>query len=243
VALLAADEPLPSGQGRPNGRSAKRATPILTHRVKQAIAEWYVLQMLELSWDGFCTHTEQGWNIGKPCYGHQADKIPHPVPAKWLFLNRVESIDSQHDRQRSGKAGRLAEELVEKGVVKPPCSTTPLGPLQPESDPADAVSPGAARAAAKQRSTHQDGQDPTFGGHEHGAVVAESERLRLSLQLEVAPNADSLLMAASVRRILMTHRSAISARMIGCHRSAWTAGCGVLHEEGDLDAVGGIELD
>lgn len=27
------------------------------------------------------------------------------------------------------------------------------------------------------------------------------------------------------------------------HRSAWTAGCGVLHEEGDLDAVGDIELD
>jgi hypothetical protein len=60
--------------------------------------------------------------------------------------------------------------------------------LQPESDPADAVSPGAASAAAKQRRTHQDGQDPTFGGHEHGAVVAESERLRLSLQLEVAPD-------------------------------------------------------
>jgi Recombinase len=82
VALLAADEPLPASQARPNGRSAKRATPILTRRVKQAIAEWYVLQMLELSWDGFCTHTEQGWNIGKPCYGYQADKIPHPVPAK-----------------------------------------------------------------------------------------------------------------------------------------------------------------
>src|SRR5262249_37190607 len=35
-----------------------------------------------LSWDGFCSHTEQGWNIGKPCYGYQADRIPHPVPAK-----------------------------------------------------------------------------------------------------------------------------------------------------------------
>jgi hypothetical protein len=85
VALLAADEPLPAGAvtgQRRGGRSAKRATPILTRRVKQAIAEWYALQMLELSWDGFCTHTEQGWNIGKPCYGYLADKIPHPVPAK-----------------------------------------------------------------------------------------------------------------------------------------------------------------
>jgi hypothetical protein len=57
-------------------RSAKRATPILTRRVKQAIAEWYVLRMLELSWDGFCTHTD----IRKSCYGYQADKIPyHPA--------------------------------------------------------------------------------------------------------------------------------------------------------------------
>lgn len=82
VALLAADEPLPAGQARPCGRSVKRATPILTRWVKQAISEWSVLQMLELSWDGFCTHTEQGWNIGKPCYGYQADRIPHPRAAR-----------------------------------------------------------------------------------------------------------------------------------------------------------------
>ena len=83
VALLAADEPLAPGATSPRGGwSRKRATPVLTRRVKQAIAEWYVLQMLELSWDGFCAHTEQGWNIGKPCYGYAADKKPHPVPAR-----------------------------------------------------------------------------------------------------------------------------------------------------------------
>jgi site-specific DNA recombinase len=27
-------------------------------------------------------HTETGFNIGKPCYGYQADKVPHPVPVK-----------------------------------------------------------------------------------------------------------------------------------------------------------------
>ena len=83
VALLAADEPLTPGTARLRGGwSRKRATPVLTRRVKQAIAEWYVIQMLELSWDGFCAHTEQGWNIGKPCYGYAADKKPHPVPAR-----------------------------------------------------------------------------------------------------------------------------------------------------------------
>ncbi|MFI9080771.1 recombinase family protein [Streptomyces sioyaensis] len=76
VALCAADEPILTST------TAKRATPTLTRRVKQAVAEWYVLQMLELSWDGFIEHTKQGWNIGKPPYGYLADKVPHPVPAR-----------------------------------------------------------------------------------------------------------------------------------------------------------------
>ncbi|MPZ66517.1 MAG: recombinase family protein [Pseudonocardiaceae bacterium] len=80
VRLLAADEPFqlaPTG-----GRKAKTATALLTRRVKQGISEFYVVEMLEKSWDGFAVHTEEGFNIGKPCYGYQARKIPHPVPAK-----------------------------------------------------------------------------------------------------------------------------------------------------------------
>jgi site-specific DNA recombinase len=76
VALCAADEPILTDS------RAKRATPTLTQRVKQAVSEWYVLQMLELSWDGFIEHIEQGWNIGKPPYGYLAQRVPHPVPAK-----------------------------------------------------------------------------------------------------------------------------------------------------------------
>ncbi|NRQ37682.1 recombinase family protein [Nonomuraea sp. NN258] len=82
VLLLAADEPMPQLDQPRGGRSRKRASRVLTRRVKQAVAEWYVLQMLELSWDAFCEHTEQGWNVGKPCYGYRAKKIPHPVAAK-----------------------------------------------------------------------------------------------------------------------------------------------------------------
>jgi len=84
IALLAADEgitadALPSAGGRP---PRKRATPILTRRVKQAIAEWYVLDMQERSWGGLMAHTEQGFNIGKPPYGYLVVTEPHPVPAK-----------------------------------------------------------------------------------------------------------------------------------------------------------------
>jgi DNA invertase Pin-like site-specific DNA recombinase len=74
VRLYAADEPID-----PRG---KRSTGLLTRRVKQGVAEWYVTDMLERSWDGFKVHTGQGWNIGKPPYGYAANKIDHPVPAK-----------------------------------------------------------------------------------------------------------------------------------------------------------------
>lgn len=74
VLLLAADEPIVF-----NG---KRASQVLTRRVKQGVAEWYVLELLEKSWGGFEAHTDQGYNVGKPPYGYVARKIPHPVPAR-----------------------------------------------------------------------------------------------------------------------------------------------------------------
>lgn len=39
-----------------------------------------MLNMLELSWDGFIQHTVQGWNVGKPPYGYLADKVPTRSP-------------------------------------------------------------------------------------------------------------------------------------------------------------------
>ncbi|WP_460696639.1 recombinase family protein [Nocardia thraciensis] len=80
VRLLAADEPF--RLTRPGSRKEKLATQVLTRRVKQGIAEFYVLEMLEKSWDGFAVHTEAGYNVGKACYGYRAKLAPHPVPAK-----------------------------------------------------------------------------------------------------------------------------------------------------------------
>ncbi|MBT8225622.1 MAG: hypothetical protein HKP61_16860 [Dactylosporangium sp.] len=85
VALLAADEGIDvTAIPSLNDGSApfRRATPTLTRRVKQAIAEWYVLNMLELSWGGLKAHTGQGYNIGKPPYGYAAERLRHPVKAK-----------------------------------------------------------------------------------------------------------------------------------------------------------------
>ena len=74
VPIFAADEGVET--------TRRKSTKILVRRTKQMLAEWYVRQMLELSWDGFCEHTAQGWNVGVPPYGYNGDKVPHPVPAK-----------------------------------------------------------------------------------------------------------------------------------------------------------------
>ncbi len=85
VALLAADEGIdPSAVPGLNETAPpfRRATPTLTRRIKQAISEWYVLNMLELSWGGTKAHTDQGFNIGKPPYGYVAARMRHPVKNK-----------------------------------------------------------------------------------------------------------------------------------------------------------------
>ncbi len=72
VILLAADEP----------HGGKHSTKILTRRMKQGVAEWYALELLEASRDGLEAHTRQGWNTGHPPYGYLAERVEHPVPAK-----------------------------------------------------------------------------------------------------------------------------------------------------------------
>lgn len=66
VRLLAADEPFQLATV--DGRKPKIATSLPTRRVKQSISEFYVVDMLEKSWDGYAVHTEAGYNIGKACY-------------------------------------------------------------------------------------------------------------------------------------------------------------------------------
>jgi site-specific DNA recombinase len=85
VALLAADEgidPAAVPGAHESAAPFRKATPTLTRRIKQAISEWYVLNMLELSWGGTKAHTNQGFNIGKPPYGYLASRTRHPVKLK-----------------------------------------------------------------------------------------------------------------------------------------------------------------
>ncbi|MFD8494848.1 recombinase family protein [Amycolatopsis sp. NPDC059657] len=100
ILVVAVDEGVRLGR---TGRRAKTATQVLTRRVKQGVAEWYVTEMLEKSWDGFETHTDQGFNVGKALYGYRAEHIKHPVPAK---------------RAKGLKKTKLKAHEVESAVVR-----------------------------------------------------------------------------------------------------------------------------
>ncbi|WP_242582113.1 recombinase family protein [Amycolatopsis sp. 195334CR] len=74
VSLFAANEPI--------AITGSRAQRVLQRRINQGVAEYEVLNTLEQSWGGLCTHVREGWNIGKPCYGYRAKTYRHPNPAK-----------------------------------------------------------------------------------------------------------------------------------------------------------------
>jgi site-specific DNA recombinase len=74
VPVFASNEPIMLSGGR--------AQQILQRRINQSVAEYEVLNMLELSWGGTCTHVREGYNIGKPPYGYAARKLRHPNAAK-----------------------------------------------------------------------------------------------------------------------------------------------------------------
>ncbi len=72
IALFASDEPMTAN-----------ATAILTRRVKQGVAEWYVRDLIEKSRRGMEESVRQGWHTGGLApYGYQLGPHDHPNPQK-----------------------------------------------------------------------------------------------------------------------------------------------------------------
>jgi site-specific DNA recombinase len=72
IALFASDEPM-----------IANATSILTRRVKQGVAEWYVRDLIEKSRRGMEESVRQGWHTGGPApYGYLLEAHEHPNPQK-----------------------------------------------------------------------------------------------------------------------------------------------------------------
>jgi DNA invertase Pin-like site-specific DNA recombinase len=148
VRLLAADEPVVlSG----SGRKAKTATQVLTRRVKQGVAEWYVLEILEKSWGGFEMHTEAGFNIGMPCYGYQARRVPHPVPAKrakGIAKTRLEPHPDQAPVVRRMFAWRVGEQMSYQAIADRLNAGLALNPRRSRSIPSGLPAGGPTPTSA-----------------------------------------------------------------------------------------------
>lgn len=70
VPLFAANEPIML--------DGRRSQKVLQRGVNRVIAEYEVLNTLELSWGGLCEHVREGYNIGMPPYGYEGKILPHP---------------------------------------------------------------------------------------------------------------------------------------------------------------------
>ncbi len=98
VCLFASNEPITV--------SGSRAQRILQRRINQAVAEFEVLNTLELSWGGLCTHVRDGWNIGKPPYGYRAKTVRHPNPTK--AARGATKTQLEPDGERALTVGQIA---------------------------------------------------------------------------------------------------------------------------------------
>jgi DNA invertase Pin-like site-specific DNA recombinase len=135
VPLFAANEPITL--------SGSRAQRVLQRRINQSVAEYEVLNTLEQSWGGLCTHVREGWNIGKPPYGYRAKIFRHPNPmkaAKGLTKARLEPDGARgetvtqialwryHDNVGYDTiADRLNQDLVKYPPPEPPGRTRARG--------------------------------------------------------------------------------------------------------------------
>ncbi len=106
VPLFAANEPITL--------SGSRAQRVLQRRINQSIAEYEVINTLEQSWGGLCTHVREGWNIGKPPYGYKAKTYRHPNPSKadkGLTKTRLEPDGQQAETVAQIAKWRYHEQL------------------------------------------------------------------------------------------------------------------------------------
>jgi site-specific DNA recombinase len=134
VLLLAADEGITM--------TRRRAANVLTRRMKQGIAEWYVLDMLEKSWGGFEIHTKQGWNVGQPPYGYVADSVPRPVPARRAEGKHKTRLIPDPTRAATVQRiyeMRISERLAYRAIAERLNTDLALNPPPAPTDPARAL--------------------------------------------------------------------------------------------------------
>ncbi|MBA2239816.1 MAG: recombinase family protein, partial [Solirubrobacterales bacterium] len=121
IGLFAADEPMTAN-----------ATAILTRRVKQGVAEWYVRDLIEKSRRGMEESARQGWHTGGPVpYGYCLEQHPHPNPHKIQAMLRNPKYTGYNVWGRHGKRrGRPFIRPREHWVWSPAPVYEPLVPKE-----------------------------------------------------------------------------------------------------------------
>jgi site-specific DNA recombinase len=88
-----------------------RPTSVLTRRIKQAVGEWYVLELVEESQRGMKENTRQGFNTGGVApYGYRRRLLPHP--SKTMAERGKHKVLLEPDPDRAPTVERIFAEFV-----------------------------------------------------------------------------------------------------------------------------------
>jgi site-specific DNA recombinase len=91
-----------------------RPTSVLTRRIKQAVGEWYVLELLEESRRGMEENTPQGFNTGGVApYGYRKVYLPHP--SKTMAERGFRKARLEPDPEQAPVVQWLFQEFVSGG--------------------------------------------------------------------------------------------------------------------------------
>jgi DNA invertase Pin-like site-specific DNA recombinase len=88
-----------------------RPTSVLTRRIKQAVGEWYILELLEESRRGMEENTRQGFNTGGIApYGYRKRFLPHP--SKTMTERGARKVRLEPDPGQAPVVERIFREFV-----------------------------------------------------------------------------------------------------------------------------------
>jgi site-specific DNA recombinase len=88
-----------------------RPTSVLTRRIKQAVGEWYVLELVEESRRGMEENTRQGFNTGGIApYGYRKRFLPHP--ARSMADRGKHKVVLEPDPEQAPVVERIFREFV-----------------------------------------------------------------------------------------------------------------------------------
>jgi site-specific DNA recombinase len=92
-----------------------RPTSVLTRRIKQAVGEWYVLELVEESRRGMEENTRQGFNTGGVApYGYRKRYLPHP--SKTMAERGHRKVLLEPDPETAPVVERIFREFVHGGL-------------------------------------------------------------------------------------------------------------------------------